>query len=144
MSDIFGYNRTQNPNVPIASSESAIISLAGGFTLAQSVDVQYGQTIKTLSELGNPNIYFIPGPGEGSVTAEKLVGSGGFFSSFKGHQCGRVDAFSITVSGGTCMQGGGGSMSFGSGIVERVNARIVAGQQEMIEGGTIRVGNLVA
>jgi hypothetical protein len=143
--DFFGHNRIIKSEKQLSSSEYARISVGGRIDLAQNVTANYGQQIRPLFEIGAPSVFFVTGHAQGTVSVGRLVGKDGFFSNFKGTQCGRIEPVSITGGGGgPCAGGGGGTISFDGGIIESVSLQITAGQIEMTEGVVIRVASMNA
>ena len=143
MPDIFGYNRTARATGQIASSEYAVVSVGGTQSLVQNVQVNYGQDIRTIFEIGNPNVYWVPGHASGTVDCTALVGPGGFFTGWTGGRCGSIDGISISTSGGSaCFQGGGG-LHFAGGIVTKVGASITAGTMEISQSVSVMVSMLM-
>lgn len=143
MADIFGYNRTARASGQIASSEFAVVTIGGTQSLVQSVQVAYGQEVKTIYEVGNPNIYWVPGHASGTINCSSLVGPGGFFAGWKGGKCGAISPISVSTGGGTCYTGSG-SMYFDGGIINQVSATLTAGQMEIGQSVGIMIATLMA
>ena len=145
MADFFGHNRIIKSANQLSSSEYARISVGGRVDLGQNVTANYSQQIRPLFEIGAPTVFFVTGHAQGTVSIGRLVGTGGFFSAWKGTQCGRISPVSISGGGGgACSGGGGGSVSFDGGIIESVSLQITAGQIEMTEGVVVRVASMSA
>lgn len=141
--EFFGHNRIVKSANQLASSEYARISVGGNVTLGQNVTANYGQQIRPLYEIGAPSVMFVAGHAQGTVSVGRLVGNNGFFQTFQGTQCGRIQPVSISGGGGgPCSGGGGGSISFDGGIIESVSLQITAGQIEMTEGVVIKVATM--
>jgi hypothetical protein len=143
MSDIFGYNRTARSTGQIASSEFAVVTIGGIQSLVQNTQVNYGQDIRTIFEIGNPNIYWVPGHASGTVDCTSLVGPGGFFAGWKGGKCGAISPISISTSGGTCYTGNA-SLYFDGGIIARVSATLTAGTMEISQSVSVQVATMMA
>lgn len=142
MADIFGYNRTARATGQIASSEFAIVTVGGTQSLVQNTQVNYGQDIRTIFEIGNPNIYWVPGHASGTVDCTTLVGPGGFFAGWTGGLCGAISNISVSAAGGTCYTGGG-SLYFDGGIVARVTATLTAGTMEISQSVSVQVATMM-
>lgn len=142
MIDFFGHNRQVRSSAQLSSSEYARLSVGGNVDLCQSVQAEYGQEIRPIFQVGDPNIYFVTGHAQGSVSFGRLVGRNGFFANLRGTQCGRISPVAINSSGGGTCYGGGGSLTFDGGIIERVNLQMTAGTVEITEGATIRVASM--
>lgn len=144
MQDIFGYNRTARSEGQIASSEFAVITVGRVQTLVQSVQVNYGQEIRTLFVVGDPNAYWVPGQAMGNVDVSALVGPSGFFGAWKGTKCGSIKPISITAGRGTCgFSTGDSTIRFDGGMIERVSLNIQQGQLEMVQTVSIKVATLM-
>lgn len=143
MADIFGYNRTARATGQIPSSEFAVVTVGKTQTLVQSTTVNYGQDIRTIFEIGNPNIYWVPGHASGTVSCSSLVGPGGFFAGWKGMKCGAITPISISTSNGTCYTGSA-SMYFDGGIIANVTASLTAGTMEISQSVTVNIATLMA
>ena len=140
--DVFGYENTVKSNGQIASSEFAIISMGSGAAeqaLVQSISSDYSQQIDTVLSVGDSNIYWVPGRPLGSINISKLVGAGGFFSGWRGTECGRIDNMSVNVDDGRCGFNGKGNLTFNGGIVERLSVTLGNTQRTIAETATIRV-----
>ena len=145
MADFFGHNRIIKSADQLASSEYAQISAGGRVDLGQNITANYNQQIRPLYEIGAPSVFFVTGHAQGQVSIGRLVGTEGFFSNWKGTQCGKIEPVSISsAGGGPCVGGGGGSINFEGGIIESVSLQITAGQIEMTEGVVIRVASMNA
>lgn len=144
MQDIFNYNRTAKSSGQVASSEFAVISMGGKQSLVQSVNAQYGQTIEAITQVGDVNVYWMPGRASGSVSCSKLVGSGGFLSGWRGSECGRITPLSVNVSGGRCGFTGAGSLTFDGGIIESVTITLNSQQLQISETAQIKVASMSA
>ncbi len=144
MQDIFTYNRTARSSGEVASSEFAVISMGGKQSLVQSVQANYGQTIETVTQIGDVNVYWMPGRAQGAVSCSKLVGSGGFLSGWRGTECGKITPMSVNVSGGRCGFTGSGSLTFDGGIIENVSISLNSQQLQISESAQIRVASMAA
>lgn len=144
MIDFFGYNRTARSTGNIASSEFAIISVGGQQSLVQNMNVSYQQQVDQVVEVGDTNINFVPGRAQGSVSVSKLVGAGGFFSGWRGTQCGRITPISVRVSGGKCGFTGNGRLNFDGGIIQSVSLSMSAQQLQIAETANILVASMSA
>lgn len=144
MSDIFGYDRKIKSTGEIASSEYAVVTVGGIQSLVQSVNVNYAQEVKTIYEVGNPNIYWVPGHASGTISCASLVGPGGFFAGWKTGKCGAISPLSVSVSSGGPCYNGSGKMFFDNGIIQSVSASITAGTMEITQSVNVMIGTLVA
>lgn len=146
MSDFFNYNRTGNSFAQIVGSEFSTISVGGGGgNLMQTFQWTYQQDLRAFFAIGDPNLYWIQGFPQGSITFERAVGAGGFYKGLSG-KCGVINNVTLSATqGAPCATGGGGgTVVFGGAIVQSLSGRIQAGQSEVIEGATIRVTSLSA
>lgn len=151
MADIYGYNRSGRAFANIISSEFAVIQGAGlnssNSNLIQSFQANYQQVIRPIFAIGDPNLYWVAGYPQGQVDLERAVTNRGFWAGLKGQQCGIIETFSVSASGGqACATSGNstGDVSFIGAIVESVRLRMAAGTSEIIEGGSIRVATVEA
>lgn len=142
MADLFGYSRTGNAIGQVASSEYAAVSAGSKLALVQSVAVQYQQQIDEVKAVGDSNIYWVPGRPSGSITVEKLVGSGNFFSGWSAGQCGEISSLSVNLQGGACGVSGGGSLSFTGAVVESFSLNMSSQNHTVSESATIKVATI--
>lgn len=142
--DFFGHNREIKSSNQLASSEYAVLTVSGKVDLCQSVNIDYGQDIRPIYEVGSPSVYFVAGHAQGTVSFGRLAGAGGLFSNVSGAACGVISSLSLEIGAGGCYAGGGGSVSFEGGFVERINLSMQAGAIEITEGATIRVATMSA
>jgi len=142
MPDIFNYDNPVRMEGALATADFAYVYFNGArLSLLQNFTMDYRHQVQEIAEVGNPNIYWIPGRPSGAVNVGKLVGDGGIFSSFK-LDCGRVGQISVDVTGGKCGYQGNGSASFSAGIIESVSFTVNTGQLTMAESASLRVTNL--
>lgn len=144
MQDIFNYNRTSRSAGQVASSEFAVVSMGGRQSLVQQVSVQYGQQITPISQIGDVNIYLLPGRAQGTVNCTKLVGSGGFLAGWRNRECGKITPMSVNMAGSRCGFTGRGSLSFDGGIIENVQITLSSEQLQISESVTIRIASMSA
>lgn len=143
MEDILGYNRTAQSSGQIASSEFAVIKVGKVVTLVQSVNINYGQEIRTIFVVGDVNAYWVPGHAMGNIDVSSLVGPGGFFAAWKGTKCGSISPVSITAGRGTCgFSTGDSTIRFDGGMIERVSLTIQQGQLEMAQSASVKVASM--
>jgi len=142
MKDIFGRDRTVKSSGTIASSENAIITAGGTQALVQQVNCDYSQEIATVTEVGKPDVYWIPGKAHGSINIAKLVGNE-FFEGWKDTaNCGQIKDLAVSVSGGQCGYEGNGTVDFDGAMLESVNFSITAQQMQINNGCKIRIAVL--
>lgn len=144
MQDIFNYNRTSRSAGQVASSEFAVVSMGGRQSLVQQVSVQYGQQITPITQIGDVNIYLLPGRAQGTVNCTKLVGSGGFLAGWRNRECGKITPMSVNMAGSRCGFTGRGSLSFDGGIIENVQITLSSEQLQISESVTIRIASMSA
>lgn len=144
MRDFLGYERNARSDGQVASSEFAIVSIGGRQSLVQNIGIQYGQTIETVTQVGDPNLYWMPGRAQGSVNCTKLVGANGFLSGWRGTECGKITPMSVSVAGGKCGFSGNGNLTFDGGIIESVNINLSSSTLQISESVNIRVASLSA
>lgn len=145
--DILGYRRDVKPNGQIYSSEFATITLGGKVSLVQSVQATYGQTVVPKFEVGSPTLYWLTGQPMGSVNIGRLVGRGGFLSSFGAveNSCGTLISVKLGLDGtGGCSaaQESGSGLSFDGGVVASLSVSFAAGALEVNEGAVIQVASM--
>ena len=142
MADIFGYEQTAKSSGQIASADYAVVTVGSKNSLVQSVDASYTQKIEEISQVGDTQIYWLPGRPQGSLKVDKLVGSGGFFSGWSLANCGRINNATVNVAGGRCGFSGSGSLSFTGGVVENISMRLGTQQQTIAESVSIKVASI--
>ena len=146
MRDVFSYDNNIATSGQVASADYARVSVkAGGGrnALVQSVDVSYQQQIEEVTQVGNTQIYWLPGRPMGRIGIQSLVGSDGFFADWKA-PCGKIDTASISIEGGNCDFEGQGSLFFKGAVVESLNANLSTGRQTISQGASVRVANMRA
>lgn len=142
MPDIFSYDNPVRLEGALATADFAYVYFNGArLSLLQNFTMSYNHQVQEVAEVGNPNVYWVPGRPSGAVQVGKLVGDGGIFSNFK-LECGRVGQISVDVTGGRCGYQGTGSASFSAGIIEGVSLTVNTGQLTMAESASLRVTNL--
>lgn len=146
MQDFFGYNKDVKTSGAIASSEHAVITIGNGTqAFVQRFQAQYGREIRTIMAVGDTNIYWVPGPGHGTITTDRLVGSAGFFGGWKGEQCGILSPIMVSAGQGECGFGtGSSSVKFEGGMLETVGFSMQAGAPEITETANIRAASMTA
>ncbi len=140
--DIFGYDKPALSSGQVASADYAVVSAGGVCALVQSVDASYTQKIEEISQVGDTQIYWLPGRPQGKLDISKLVGTGGFFKGFELGNCGKIDSAKVNVSGGRCGFKGDGMLSFSGGVVETVSMRVGTQQQTIAETISIKVSSM--
>jgi len=143
MKDVFGRERTAVSSGEIASSEAAIITAGGEQALVQSVTCNYSQAIDTVTEIGKPNVYWVPGKSNGTINISKLVGKK-FFEGWTGTTCGAIESLAVKVSGESCGFSGSGGVDFDGGMLESVGFNMTAQQMQITNQCTIRVASMSA
>lgn len=146
MKDILGYERTIK-SANLASSEFAAITVGSNSTkeaLVQSITFNYSQQIGEIVQVGDVNIYLIPGRPSGSCSISKLVGDGGFFAGFKDGECGVISGVNVSVESGQCGYVGGGSLSFTNGLIQSLSTTIAAGTLQIGSDISIRLVSLLS
>lgn len=144
--DVFGLDLKAHSKGEIASSEFAKLSIKGGDSaaLVQSISVNYAQQIEPITQVGDPNVYWLPGRPSGSLSVTRLVGNGGFFAGWKNTQCGFIDSMAVSVDGERCNFQGKGRLIFGSGVVESFSAEINSQSFTIRESMSVRISQLSA
>ncbi len=141
MPSIFGTTRTAKASGEMASSEFAKVTLGGETSLGQSVNGAYTRQIQTIFELGNPNVYWIGGHENGTLSLGRLVGKNGFFGNLEVGSCGEITPVGVDVTSGTCTTGSGG-LSISDAVVESVGFQLTAGELQIGETVSIRFASL--
>lgn len=145
MADIFTYQHRDRNNGQVASSDYAVVSIGNKQNaLTQSVDVNYGQKIEEVTQVGSTQIYWMPGRPSGTITIQALVGKGGFFAGWKNQKCGVIANSTVRLNKSRCGFAGGGKMTFRGGIVESVTAQLNTQRQTIVHGATIKIASLSA
>lgn len=146
MKDILGYER-EIKTANLASSEFAAISIGSKSSkeaLVQNIDFNYAQQIGEVVQVGDVNIYLMPGRPSGGCTIQKLVGDGGFFAGFKDGSCGVISGVNVTVEGGQCGYVGAGTLSFTNGVIQTLSTSINAQSLQIGNSVTIRLASLLS
>lgn len=141
MSSIFNTTRTAKASGEISSSEYAKVTLGGIVSLGQSVSGNYNRQISTVFEIGNPNIYWVGGHEQGTLSISRLVGKNGFFHNINPGACGEISPVGIDLSAGQCTTGGSG-LSIQDTMVEGLTWTLSAGALEITEGVSLRFATL--
>ena len=144
MQDIFNYNRTSRAAGQVASSEFAVISLGGRQSLVQSLNVQYGQQVTPIVQVGDVNVYLMSGRAQGTVACTKLVGGGGFLADWRNSDCGKITPMGVTLSGSRCGFSGSGSLTFDGGILESVNIAFSSNDLQISQSANFRIASMRA
>lgn len=141
MSSIFNTTRTAKASGELTSSEYAKITLGGVVSLGQSVTGGYERQISTVFEIGNPNIYWIGGHEQGTLSISRLVGKNGFFHAIEPGACGEISPVGVDLVGGQCSSGGSG-LTFEDAMVQGLTWNITSGALEITEGVSLRFATL--
>ncbi len=139
---IFGTSRNVRSRGQIASSEYALVTIGSRTELGQSVSGTYTRQIQTIFEIGSPNLYWLNGHEQGTLSFQRLVGSRGFFAGWDGDECGEIRPVSISLAGGPCVAAASGGLRFGHSVIEGFNFSLAAGTLEITEGISLRIGSL--
>lgn len=139
---IFNTDRQTRAPGQIASSEFALVKIGARTELGQSVNGTYTRQIQTIFELGSPNILWLAGHEQGTLTFNRLVGSRGFFSGWEGDACGEIKPVSIDLSSGPCAKVATGGLTFRNAMIESVNFAMQSGTLEISEGISMRVASM--
>jgi hypothetical protein len=144
MPDVFGYENNVKNSGSIASAQFAHITTGDRQALVQQVTVNYGQQIDTVTVVGDPNIYWVPGKPSGTLDVTKLVGADGFFQGWKGNTCGKINNLAVSVDGTHCGFTGSGNMTFSGGIIARLSVTLGSGALTIAETCSIQIASLSA
>jgi hypothetical protein len=142
--DVFNYENNIKTEGQVASADFARIAISRNNTpnaLVQSVEVQYRQAIEEVTQVGDTQIYWLPGRPQGTIGIQSLVGADGFFNDWKG-ECGKIDTASIKLRDGQCQFKGSGTITFKGGVVESLTANLSTGRQTIAQGANIRVAHM--
>ena len=142
MADIFGYDKPAKSSGQVASADYAAVTVGSKNALVQSVDASYSQKIEEIMQVGDTQVYWLPGRPQGKLDVSKLVGGGGFFSGWTLSDCGKINNATVNVAGGRCGFNGGGSLSFTGGVVENVQMRLGTDKQTIAETISIKVASM--
>lgn len=141
-SSIFNTTRQVRNKAQIASSEYALVSIGGRTELGQSVTGSYGRQIQTILEIGSPNIMWIGGHEQGTLSFGRVVGSKGFFDGWEGDDCGEIRPVAISLGTGPCVAAANGGLRFGGTQIENVGFSMSSGSLEISETISMRVATL--
>lgn len=142
--EIFGASRTVNPIGQVRGSEFAKVYMGAIVALAQTFNVQYGRPTKPVMSIGDPNIYFVPGQGQGNVTLSRLLGAEGMLSLINDGiaNCGTIQNLQMSVGGGRCLVAASQTLNFGGGILESVSIGMQSSQPEIVESYQMKISSL--
>ncbi len=144
--NVFGTTRTGTPVGQIAGSEFAKIFLGGSnaVTLGQSFQAQFGRQLKPVMSIGDQNIYFVPGQGQGTISVGRLVGGDGLFSMLNSGvgECGTIAGIQLQAGAGRCLTAPTQTVNFGGGMLENVSLGLSAGTPEILESYVLRISSL--
>jgi hypothetical protein len=142
--EVFGASRTVNPIGQIRGSEFAKVYMGSIVALAQSFQAQYGRQSKPIMSIGDPNIYFVPGQAQGTVTLGRLLGADGLLSLLNAGlaTCGTIQNLQLTVGGGRCLVAPSQTLNFGGGILETVSVGLSSGAPEIMENYSMRISSM--
>jgi len=142
--EIFGASRTVNPIGQIRGSEFAKVYMGSLVALAQSFQAQYGRQSKPIMSIGDPNIYFVPGQAQGSVSLGRLLGADGMLGLLNSGiaNCGTIQNLQLTAGGGRCLVAPSQTLNFGGGILESVSVGLTAGNPEIVESYQMKISSM--
>jgi hypothetical protein len=139
--DFFGYDRKVGSSNQLSSSEFAALTVGKSVTLCQGVDATYQQEVKTIYEVGNPYLYFVPGHASGTLSFSRLAGEGSFFSQLRDNNCGKIEPVSIKSSGSACFAGSN-NLNFDGAVIRSVTLSMNAGAIEITERAELVVASM--
>lgn len=142
--DIYGYDNNVKSAGAIASADYCHITIGTRVALAQNLQGTHNQEIEKVTQLGDTQIYWLPGRPAGSLSATKLVGASGFFEGWRGHDCGKITNLAVSVDGGRCGFNGSGNITFSQGIVQSFSFSLNAGQSTIAESISIMTSGMSA
>lgn len=142
--ELFGATRAVNPIGQIAGSEFARIFMGTAVALAQSFSANYGRPSKPVMSIGDPNIYFVPGQGQGNVAVGRLLGADGLFSLINSTigTCGTIQNLQLAAGSGRCMVAPTQTLNFGGAIMESLAIGMQSNSPEIIESYNVKVSTL--
>jgi hypothetical protein len=144
--NVFGATRTGSPIGQIAGSEFAKIFLGGtnSITLGQQFQAQFGRQLKPIMSIGDQNVYFVPGQGQGTISIGRLIGGDGLFSMLNSGvgECGSITGLQLQAGSGRCLAAETQTVNFGGGMLENVSMSLNAGTPEILESYSIRISSL--
>ena len=142
MPDVFSYPTNSRTEGQVASADFAFISIGEGKnSLVQNVDVTYQQQIDEVMQVGDTQIYWLPGRPQGRINIQQLVGTDGFFRGWQ-RPCGLINTASVSIQGGRCDFQGSGSLEFSGSVIESLNVQLNTSRQTIVEGANIRVSSM--
>jgi hypothetical protein len=139
--DFFGYNRTVGASNQLSSSEFAALTVGSRVMLCQQVTASYQQEVRTIYEVGNPSIFFVPGHASGEVGFSRLAGEGSFFQQLRDNNCGQVTPVSINSEGSACFSGSG-NLNFSGAVIRNVSLTMQASAVEITEQANLVVASM--
>lgn len=141
--EAFGSTRTTNPIGQIAGSEFARISIGAVLALVQSFTGQYGRQARPIMSIGDPQIYFVPGQGQGTIALGRLIGDDGMFALLdRVGDCGNITNLQMSAGGGRCMVAPTQTLNFGGAMLENIGIAMQSTQPEIVENYSIRIASL--
>jgi hypothetical protein len=147
MADIFGYDKPANSSGQVASSDFAAITIGSKNSLVQNVTASYTQRVEEITQVGDSQIYWLPGSPQGKLDVDKLVGVGKFFEGWQLDNCGKIASASVSLGGGgsnKCNLAGSGTISFAGAVVESVSIKLGSQQKTIGETISVKVTSLSA
>lgn len=147
--DFFGYSRKVNAPGKVLSAEFATIALgddAGAVALLQNATFNFAHAVNPFYEIGSADLYWVTGQPSGTGQISRAVGEEGFLQKFGGGgACAKLQKIGVGLKKtGGCVELSSTGKGFNllNCIPESVNVSIVAGQLQLQEGITLRVGSM--
>lgn len=145
MSDIFGYDKG-NQSYGGVTGPSFVKVMVDGTKLnfAQSVNLTYGRTVQPVYEIGSGSVWMQPGPAQGTLSINRVVGDGVFnYGSAlpSGDPCKTVN-ITISGDGSTCGGGNFGTVKCKQCMLANVGVTINAGGVTVTDSATFNVGSV--
>lgn len=144
MADIFGASRVTTPIGQIAGSEFARIYMGSLVALGQTFQAQFSRPSRPIMSIGDPQVYYVPGVGSGSVNMGRLVGADGFLALLNSGMgaCGTIQSLMLSAGGGRCLVAPTQTLNFGGAMLEGVAIGLQAGNPEITETYNARISSL--
>lgn len=144
MADIFGNDIGYGGGFRKKGEQSAfqIGLVGGGLSLVQDVNIQYGQNVQPLYEVGSANVYFSQTAASGTATINRIVKKGTDID-YEGYDV--CNDYDITISnsegGGNCLSGDM-NLTLGHCVIQQVQWQMQAQNAYITEGVTIQFAYL--
>lgn len=142
--ELYGSQRVINPIGQLRGAEFARVVVGNVVSLGQSFQAQYSRPARPVMSIGSPEVLFIPGQGQGSVSLGRLLGVDGMFSLLNSGvgDCGQINTLQLSLGGGRCVVAPTQTLNFGGAMLEGVAISLGSSNPEIVENYNIRISTL--